>query len=63
VVSEEKSRQVEGLVLDHIRSFGGVYEMRDDLEVIVYQDHDSHDLKVFSYDEYLENIKEVMGSV
>ena len=57
---KNKSDLVSELVVNHIQTFGGVYEMRDDLEVVVYQDHDSHDLNIFSYDEYLEHVEEVL---
>ena len=59
MTKEQKSQLVQDYVSDHILSFGGVYEMRDDLEVVVYMDHDSHDLWLYSYDEYLEHAKEV----
>jgi len=63
MTTEEKSKKVEKFLLEHIEAFGGVYEMRDDLGVVVYQDHDSHDLILFSYDEYLEHIYKVMADV
>jgi hypothetical protein len=56
---KDKSDLVLEVVESHVQTFGGFYEMRDDLGVVVYQDHDSHDLKLFTYDEYLEHTLEV----
>jgi len=57
---KDKSDLVLEIVESHIETFGGVYEMRDDLGVVVYQDHDSHDLNLFTYDEYLEHTEVVL---
>lgn len=58
MTKEQKSQLVEDYVSHHILIFGGVYEMRDDLEVVAYMDHDSHDLRLYSYDEFLEECED-----